>query len=277
MNILIVGRGKGSWTMRGEQLGAALGARVTSAPTEPDWAWAERIILVKRDAVTWADRARATGVPVIWDALDFWRQPLDNALPEPAARAIFQRMIDRIRPTLTIGATEAQASAAAGVALVHHCRLDLVPTPARRELRTIAYDGNAVYLSEWAGALSSLCARQGWRFVINPPRLGDVDLLVALRGGIWDGWMCRSWKSGVKLVNAICAGRPIITQRTAAWCELQPAGTTVDRLDQLAGAVELWRDYQARQAVADEARRRAPRFTVEALAATYRELLGWVA
>ena len=32
MKILICGAGKGSWTMRGQQLGAAIGARVTSAP-----------------------------------------------------------------------------------------------------------------------------------------------------------------------------------------------------------------------------------------------------
>lgn len=281
MKLLIAGRGKGSWTMRGEQLGAAMGARVTTEPTDRDWQWADRVVLVKREAWRWAAHAHARKIPIVWDALDFWNQPADNRFAECLARERLNQALDAIRPALTIGATDAMAAAAGhvfggAIGLPHHGRLGLVPTPARESFRVIGYDGNAMYLDRWAAALERLCAVRGWRFVINPPDLAAVDCLVALRGGSWDGWQCREWKSGVKLVNAIMAGRPIITQDTAAARELQPAGTIVHTVADLPLAIDSWVDWSRRQAVVDESRERAPAFTVEAIAARYHRLLAGI-
>lgn len=273
MNVLLIGHGSGSWTMRGQQLGAALGARVTSAPTEADWHWAERVVLVKRAGLPYAARARALGLPVVWDALDFWRQPMDNRLPEPAARRLLQHTIDQIQPTLVVGATEAMAVAAGGSYLPHHGRLGLTPTPARETFAVVGYDGAPAYLDCWGTAIAAQCATRGWTFVVNPPDLAAVDLLVALRGGRWDGWVCREWKSGVKLVNAILAGRPVITQPSAAARELQPAGTILDSLAELPDALDFWVDPRGRRAVVDESVTRAPAFTVDAIAAQYARLL----
>ncbi len=243
MNVLIVGRGQGSYTMRGLQIGAALGARVTSDPTEADWQWAETVILVKRDGVKWAARARARQMPVVWDALDCWQQPLQNGLDE--------------------------ASALGGVCIPHHGRFGLVPTPAREQMRVVGYDGSPAFLAEWAPAIERACAARGWMFVINPPDLSAVDVLVALRGGPWDGWMCREWKSGVKLANAILAGRPMLMQDTAAARELQPAGTIVYGVGDIPAALDAWRDYDRRAAVVEVSCARATEFTVEAAAARY--------
>ena len=46
MNVLMVGAGGGSWQMRGEQLGAAIGARVRLSPTTDDFTWADVVVLV---------------------------------------------------------------------------------------------------------------------------------------------------------------------------------------------------------------------------------------
>ncbi len=275
MNLLIVGRGPGSWTMRGLQLGAALGARVTSEPTDRDWHWAERVILVKRAGAIWAPRAHALGLPIIWDALDWWRQPFDNFLAEASARRLLAQALDVIRPALTIGATAAMAAAAGGVYLPHHGWAGLVPTPARPQIQTVGYDGNAIYLDTWRPVLERICAARGWALAINPADLSTVDVLVALRAGPWDGWMPRQWKSGVKLVNAILAGRPIVMQDTAAARELQPAGTVIATLADLPAALDSWQDADRRQAVVETSRTRAAAFSVQTIAAQYRtQILG---
>jgi len=259
--------------MRGLQLGAAMGARVTSTPTDADWSWADRVVLVKRAGETFAARAHAGHAPIIWDAVDCWRQPMENRLTETDAILRLQHMLKVIRPDMTIGATQVMAADAGGVYLPHHGRIGLVPTPAREQVRVVGYDGNAIYLGRWEPALRTACAARGWSFVVNPPHLYDVDILVAFRDGQWDGWMPRQWKSGVKYVNAVLAGRTILTQDSAGFREIQPAGTVVERLDQIADAFDAWTPVSRRQAVVEQSIARCHTFTVDAIAARYLRLL----
>lgn len=262
--------------MRGLQLGAACGARVTSAPTDADWRWADRVVLVKLAGLTWAATAHRFGLPIVWDALDCWRQPAENTRVESSARAMLRTQIAAIRPVLTIGATQAMARDVDGLCVPHHSWIGLVPTPARDDMRVVGYDGNPVYLDAWRPALESLCRDRGWAFVVNPPDLSAVDLLVALRGGPWDGWMCREWKSGVKLVNAICAGRPVITQPSAAWRELKPAGAAVETVSELMLALDAWARRERRQIAVEQSRARSEAFSVEAIGARYLEMLAGI-
>lgn len=131
MNVLMVGTGKGSWQMRGEQLGAALGARVTSAPSREDLHWSDVVVLIKRAALQWCRHVHAAGKPLVWDALDFWSQPAQNGLHDGAAITLLHQQIAAIRPTLVIGATDAMARACDGVYLPHQGWPGLAPTPAR--------------------------------------------------------------------------------------------------------------------------------------------------
>src|SRR6185503_17107834 len=181
MNVLIVGVPKsrsGAWVMRGEQLGAAIGARVTTQPTAADWRWASLIVLVKRAAMHWIAQAKATKVPIVWDALDCWRQPGENSLNERQARALLQAKIATLKPALTIAATHAMAEACGGVCVPHHSWAGLSPTPARASIQVVAYQGNPIYLGTWKRHLEQLCTARGWRFVINPPDLREADLIV---------------------------------------------------------------------------------------------------
>jgi hypothetical protein len=273
MNILILGRGKGSWEMRGQQLGAAMKARVTSSPSDADWHWAERVVFVKRADPVWMARAKALGLPVVWDALDFWAQPTENSLSEATARDRLRLNQDRIQPVLTIGATQAMAEAARGFYLPHHGRRGVQPTLTREHVKVVGYDGNGMYLERWGLALQQACRKRGWVFVINPIDLSQVDILVALRGGQWDGWICREWKSGVKLVNAILAGRPIITQATAAQRELRPAGSVVADLADLPDALDRWASLGAREAVIIESLHRTSELSLSSIADRYQRVL----
>lgn len=277
MNLLIIGSGKGSWEMRGQQLGAALGARVTSTPSEADRRWADVVVLVKRAGLQWCQWVRQAGKPLVWDALDCWSQPAENRCHEAQARRLLMLQIATIQPTLTIGATEAMAEAAHGVYLPHHSWAGLVPTPARETVTTVAYQGNPQYLGAWHGALRRACADRGWTFTVNPVDVSGADILVAFRDGPWDGWMCRQWKSGVKAVNAIAAGRPLMTQPSAAVDELPVIGSLIEAPSDLGDAFEEWADYAARDAVVRFCRGAAPSFAVDAVADQYRHLLGDIA
>jgi len=273
MNVLFVGAGRGSWAIRGQQLAAALGGRTTSRPTAEDVAWADVLVLVKYAIVTHAAWLRSVRKPLVWDVLDCWAQPTDHGLDRTALLHNLSVLRADVPLALRIGATQAMADDIGGVYLSHHSRLHLVPTPARPVCRVVGYDGNPVYLEGWQRPLEQACQRRGWTVVINPADLSTVDVLVALRGGRWDGWVCRQWKSGVKLVNAMAAGRPVLMQDTAATTELQPDGTVLASPDELDAALDHWADAERRDAVVTRAQARAAAFTVDAVAAQYRTLL----
>ncbi len=224
-----------------------------------------------------AETARRYGVPIVWDALDFWRQPGDNLMSDVVARQFLAANIKVIQPALTIGATKAMADDSWGQYLPHHSWAGLVPTWPREAVETVAYEGNALYLGAWHDRLEEACQARGWRFVVNPPDLSKVDILVALRHGQWDGWMPRQWKSGVKVSNAIAAGRPLITQKTAAADEsgVEAIWTITDG-DDLLKAFDQLSDQSVREDVARACDKAASRFTLETIAAQYRTILAGV-
>lgn len=282
MNILIVGAGKGSWVMRGQQLGAALGARVTSSPTDADFTWCDLVVLVKKHAVHFAPRAHKAGKPIVWDALDFWSQPAQNSYTRDAALLALRSHAKIIQPALIIGATEAMAADAASLGfksayLPHHSWAGLQPTPPRANVSVVAYEGNPSYLGRWLQVLRDACALRGWSFKVNPPNLADVDILVAFRDGSWDGWICREWKSGVKVVNAIAAGRPIIMQGCAAWRELGGFFVTIEHPEAggltLGQVLDHWSNVEHREAPYRAALEDAPKYTLAAVADRYRSIL----
>lgn len=280
MNVLLIGSGKGVWEIRGQQLGAAMGARVCEAPTAADLTWADVVVLVKRAPLAYAQQAHALGRPVVWDPVDAWAQPAQNGFCETAAGAWLRGEIDRRGAVLTLGATQAMAAAAGptGVYLSHHHRVGLCAAPVRETVQAVVYDGRPDYLGRWAGILTRLCAARGWRFLVNPMDLREGDLFVALRDGVWDGYMPREWKSGVKVLNAMAVGRPIISQAMASAREIQPPGhSLIETEGELEAALDLWADRDLRAAVAEQCAAVAPRYSVTAMAQTYRALLEAVA
>lgn len=259
--------------MRGHQLGRALDARVTGTPSVDDLQWADVAILIKRAGRQWADLAHQVGTPIIWDALDFWQQPDENSLSEAGSRALLQDWIAAIRPTLVIGATQAMADACGGAYLPHQPWPGLTAAPARIMVKAVGYQGTRKFLGQWAMAVQHECERRGWTFLINPTDLGTCDLLVALRDGKYDGWMCQEWKSGVKLGNAMAAGRPVITQESAAFREMRPVGCTVQTAADLARAFDRWTPLDTRQTAVSQS---VTPYALSTIAAQYRSLLSGI-
>jgi len=275
--VLFLGCDKGAWQMRGRQMADAMGgpavARCATRAHQIDWSWPEVIVLVKRAAEVWWKETGKIGIPVIWDVLDYWKQPRDNS-QGPAWHLARTAQVQRESGArLVIGATQAMATAIGGVYLPHHSRLGLRPKPIRPRVELVAYDGSPRYLGSWKGAIERACDRLGMRFVINPPDIREADLLVAFRGDEWDGWACREWKSGVKYVNAIAAGRPILTQGCAAFGEIQPAGAVVERPGDLVTALQTMAAYDVRQMAYVNGLARVDDYTDGTIAARYQQIL----
>lgn len=272
-NVLFVGCDKGAWQIRGKQLGAVLGAHYTAKPQPQDWDWADIVVLVKRAPEVWYQQAKAWGGPLVWDVLDFWRQPRDNQRAEHDLLDDIRRIRESLPMALVIGATKAMAQAIGGVYVPHHRRLGLTATRSLTRAEVVGYEGSPRYLGVWQPAIERACAELGLNFVLNPADLGHVDLVVAFRGGDWDGWVCRRWKSGVKYVNAIAAGRPVVTQACAAFDEIAPVGTTIEHHHELVEAFRTMLTPAARQAAYEQSLRRIDEFSIDTVAAQYRPLL----
>lgn len=276
MNILMVGsEGKGSWKMRGIQLGGAIGARVTTAPEPWDWEWADLVVLVKRAAIRWQAEARAVKVPVVWDVLDFWAQPEENDLGRDALIAKVRSIQEAAGVSVLIGATRAMADDIGGIYLPHHCRIGLAPAQIREKAQVVAYEGQRKYLGRWAAGLEQACAALELRFVVNPPDIRAADVLVSFRDGQWDGWACQRWKSGVKHVNALVAGRPIVSQQSSAWSELKTFGAVInaDTTDRLAEALRMAASREIRSEAYECSHKLAQTYQLPNVAREYSEIL----
>lgn len=269
MNVLITGRGtSGSWQIRGEQLGRAMGATVQ--PRALDVAAFDAVVIVKRAEQELVDRVHRAGVPLVWDVVDAWPQPDGNAWSEAACKAWLRQQVQRIRPAAIVAATQAMATdcAAFGVpvlALPHHARPGYTVNPVR-PMQVLAYEGGMQYIGAWLTLLEAECARRGWVFVVNPSTLAGVDALVALRDQ--NGYAPRAWKSNVKLANAQATGTPIVCNREAGYLETTRGGVLwADTPSEVRAALDTLGNSVVRRELAAELRAWHP--SLDAVATTY--------
>lgn len=273
-DILVTGRGtSGSWRIRGEQLGEAIGATVL--PSAIDVRGYRAAILVKRPSPGLVERLHRAGVPIVFDIVDAYPQPIGLTWDRAQCMAWLRAQVAEIRPVALVAATSAMAEDCAELGLPtlwlpHHSRPGMEINPGYPDVRKIGYEGGDHYLGRWLPLLEQECAHRGWRFIVNPPALAGLDIVVALRDA--GGYAARSWKSGVKLANAIGSRTPAIIGHEAGCLELAPAGMTPvdtparlrDALDRLSIA-----DERARMIAAFD--RAAPALTLERVAQDYAE------
>ena len=212
--ILITGKGtSGSWHIRGVQLGDAIGATVIPNASASQMAAHDLVVLVKRPTPALLDCLEAARKPVVWDVVDSQPQPEANQWRREEAIRWLRASIKQIKPCGLVCATEQMlidAEHPRSIALPHHARPNQAFNPIREQVQTIGYEGRPDYLADWIPIIQQECARRGWRFVVNPERMADIDIVVALRGGIWRGYVTDNYKSGVKLANAQATGTPFI-------------------------------------------------------------------
>lgn len=268
MTILFTGRGTGgSFAIRGEQLGRAVGAVVQ--PNALDVGGYSLAVIIKRPGDVLA-RLQAMQVPIVYDVVDAWPQPTGNDWGAQECKAWLAQQVEKIKPVGIVAATQRMAAdcnfGVPVLALPHHHRPGLLRNPIRETVRTVGYEGGEQYLGRWRKFLELECAHRGWQFVVNPPSLADLDIVVAMRDQ--SGYAAKHFKSNVKLANAQGSGTPVILspesgyKETACGAELW-AETQADMkiaLDQLEGYAErVERSEQLLKAS----------ITIDSVAATY--------
>lgn len=221
--ILVVGNGKsGSWCIRGEQLGRAIGATVDPF-AENGVKGYELCIVVKRTRADVLQRLRAAGVPIVYDVVDAWPQPSGNEWNRSKCLVWRRNAVNAMRPCALVAATQAmqvdldRLTMLPSIALPHHARPGIRRNPVRPHVKIVGYEGGAQYLGKWRALLEQECERRGWVFMINPPELADLDIVVALRES--DGYAVMMYKSNVKLANAQGSGTPFIGAPEAGYLE----------------------------------------------------------
>lgn len=271
MRVLITGSGSqaGSYPIRAQQLGEAIGATVEAKATNVDGF--DALVLVKRRIPETIEACRRAGVPLILDLVDGWPQPNGNAWPRDICMAWLKAHVATIKPAAIVAATGVMEAdcAALGVpvlALPHHARPGLRRNPIREKVLAVGYEGAERHLGKWLTWLQFECSRRGWTFHVNPPELADVDIVVALRE--LTGYAPRHWKSNVKLANAQASGTPIICNREAGYRETA-AGVEywADTEEEVSLALDALTSLEVRQATAEWLLASPP--TLRAVAGTY--------
>lgn len=213
MNILITGKGgkAGSWKIRGEQLGEALGAEVVPMASTARCRQADLVIVVKRTPPALIDSVRASGRPWVYDIVDGWPQP--SSWDKVSAVTWLRELLQRLQPTgVVFGTPRMQQDARTSIpslVLPHHSwskYCDREPV-VRDEVRVVGYEGAPVYLARWMPLLLRETSSRGWDLQINGD-MTQADIGIALRDV--GGYPAQFWKPGTKLSNLHALGIPAI-------------------------------------------------------------------
>lgn len=226
MKVLFTGKGgAGSFAIRGVQLGGAIGAQVKPYATQQDFADCDIAVVVKRTPPVLMDALRRSQKRWVFDLVDFFPQPQCSGWNRATCISWVRSRIAELNPDGIIWPTHRMRvdcdpdGETPGIVLPHHHRPAIERNSVRETVQTVGYEGNQNYLSSWRGMLDKECERRGWTFVCNPKRLADVDIVVALRAGEWNGYAQKHWKSGVKLANAHASGTAFVGQAECGYME----------------------------------------------------------
>jgi hypothetical protein len=269
----------GSWKIRAEQLGAALGAELR--PRTLDVAGYDVVVAVKRHNPSLAAACRAAGVPLVWDIVDAWPQPVGNAWTEKEARAWLRAELTRVSPRLVVASTrkmvqDIEREGFRAACIPHHAREPVGAYNIRESVHTVGYDGSLVQLGHWADVVEAECKRRGWVAVLGhatPEMYAEFDIALGLRED--EGYAPRHWKSGVKLANAQAAGIPFVGSPEQGYLDLRVPGAErfVETPTELKYALDALTPLAERRRVAQWMTTVAPVVSLRAVAAKMHEIL----
>jgi len=224
MKIIITGRGgAGSWSVRGEQLGAAMGATVKPMASMQDLKAHDVCIVVKRVPDELLRALRDSGVFWFYDIVDAYPQPACSIWSRAQCTQWLRHHLKTLSPPAGViwpnKKMKDDSGLDAGAVVYHHHRPGIKLHTVQPRITRIGYEGSAKYVDAWLRPIELECARRGIKFVLNPAHVSDLDVIIAMRGGIWDGYAQRNWKSNVKLANAHGSGTPFIGATESGYIE----------------------------------------------------------
>lgn len=269
MEILITGKGSsGSWKIRAEQLGEAIGAIVQPNAEPHDCKQADVIVVVKRTPRAVLDAVRRSGKPWVWDIVDAWPQPFGNAWGRDSALDWLRSELDFLKPNAVVFPTtqmrldsewERQA-----LVLPHHAWPKYSPHVVSEKVARVGYEGAAHYLGRWQEVVEKECSRRGWEFKLGG--LEQCDIGVAFRDV--GGYPAKAWKANTKLANMQALGIPFVGHRELSYVEFGSGSEFfVDTREQLAAALDALACYEARLEISEAMQAACP--VLESVAAKY--------
>lgn len=255
------------------QLGREIGSAVV--PNALDVAPYDLAVLVKRPTASLLQRLHRANVRIVWDVVDAWTQPAGNAWNKERCLDWLEDMFTMIKPAGIVAATKAMAEdcrrfGVPVLALPHHARPGMRLNPIRDQVKVVGYEGGEQYIARWRPFIETECRRRGWRFVMQPPEIADVDIVLALRDST--GYAPTAWKSGVKAMNAKGSGTPCVLNREAGYFESATGGERwADSIQELSLAFDSLTTQSERRCAAEKLRSGA--LSLEAAARTYKTWL----
>jgi hypothetical protein len=278
VRILVTGKGgpRGSWQIRGIQLGEAVGAEVFPAAEMAEIRPADLVVVVKRIPPRMLDCLRASGRRWVLDLVDGWPQPAGNGWSREQAISWLRTRLETLAPTAVVFPTSQmwKDSGWPGPAIVlpHHAWPKYRQRAVAGSVQRVGYEGAEGYLGAWHAVVTGECRRRGWEFVVNGD-LATCDIGLALRDV--SGYPARAWKANTKLANLQALGIPAICSPETSYREFGAgAESFVETQAQLADAFDLWSDHGAREQVSNTMAAAAPR--LEQVAEVYRKWLSRV-
>lgn len=222
MKIHFVGKQrKGSWAIRAEQMCAA----------DPSWTLshdvdkklirsADVVIAVKRVPVGLREAVREAGKPFVYDVVDAWSQPCSDVDGE--RESLRRRIAESDAVIYANEAMQRDFPHRKGAVIYHHYRPGIEIQNIRTVLQKVGYEGNARYLGDWEPVIETHCNAVGAEFVRNVNKLSDVDVVIAVRAAPYNDPLSLTYKSNVKMANAIGSGTPFLFFPEPAYRETCP-------------------------------------------------------
>lgn len=279
MRIIVTGKGgkAGSWAIRGQQLGAAIGAVVVPLADAAQLKRADVAVVVKRIPDSLLANLRSSGRPWVLDLVDGWPQPAGNAWPKSVAVQWLRERLGALQPTAVVfPTTQMQIDSCwqgPSIVLPHHAWPKYERQPVRASVSLVGYEGDAGYLGRWAPLIERECTRRGWRFVVNGD-LASCDIGLALRDV--SGYPAGAWKANTKLANLQALGIPAICSPEASYREFGSGSEAfVTEHSELSEAMENLTDRPIRAAASEAMSMATPR--LEQVAGVYRAWLQTIA
>jgi len=252
MRLLFTGKeSSGTFLMRGKQIADERPVwRAQLGITAKDLHGFDAVVVVKEVSPDILATIKSYGIPLIYDALDFWlqpkgwfrrRSPAQLLTRAEDARAYFRPFFEELGADLTIFVTQEMSKALADLGprseVIYHHSDPRLPSaeayqkvPRSNKKKRLLYFGKRRFLKEWERIAQRACASNNAEFVVQHVNKGPLadplpaDAMLAVRGGRDGCWVSRSWKSNIKAATAARLGLPLVAWPEASYLETAPNG-----------------------------------------------------
>lgn len=196
----------------------------------------DAVVIVKRIPDN-MEEIKRSGIPIIYDALDFWKQPDGDSYCKVQK---FKPHFERIKPDLVICTNTIMQndiiSLGYDTCVIPHHYDPFIPKYKRKVSKpAIAYWGRKQYLGRYKKIIQQACDRCGYEFWINPPieELSKVSAMVAFRDEPYDDYYSVAWKSNVKQATSQALKVPFYCFRERSYVEYKSSETVFVDNDRL--------------------------------------------